>query len=351
VTDSNGAAEAIAIVGMGCRFPGGADSPEKFWRLLWDGRDALREIPEDRWLLRAFYDPDTTKPEKIYTRHAGFVDLLDRFDAGFFGISAREAAVVDPQHRLILECVWEALEDGGVPAEALAATDTGVFVGISTHDYGDIISSPLDVKLDKKMYHTQGSALCIAANRISYLLNLHGPSLAVDTACSSSLVALHLACESIRRAESSQALVGGVNLILRPQYTISVGDGGMLSPDGRCKSFDASANGFARAEGAGVVLLKPLSAAQAAGDRIYAVILATATNQDGQTSGITVPSEAAQTALIRQACARVGVQPTDLQYVEAHGTGTPVGDPIELRALGAAVASGARETALVLSDR
>src|SRR5262249_170566 len=214
------------------------------------------------------------------------------------------------------------------------------FIGISTHDYADVLAGPFERKRDKNPYQMLGSALCIAANRISYFLDLHGPSIAVDTACSSSLVALHLACQSIWRDESCEAIVGGVNLLLKPEATVGFSEASMLSPGGRCKSFDAAGDGYARAEGAGVIVLKPLAAAQRDGDRVYAVVLATAPNQDGHTSSIAVPGESAQSSLIRQACSRAGIRPADVQYVEAHGTGTPVGDPIELRALGAALADG-----------
>jgi acyl transferase domain-containing protein/acyl carrier protein len=332
--------EPLAIVGIGCRFPGGAHSPDAFWQMLCDKRDGIREVPPDRWLLKAFYDPDSAKPGRTYAREGGYLEDIDRFDAAFFGISPREAAAIDPQHRLLLECTWEALEDGGLVAERLSGSDTGVFIGISTHDYADVLAGPFERKREKNPYQMLGSALCIAANRISYFLDLHGPSMAVDTACSSSLVALHLACQSIWRGESCQAIVGGVNLLLKPEATVGFSEASMLSPGGRCKSFDAAGDGYARAEGAGVIVLKPLAAAQRDGDRVYAVVLATATNQDGHTSSIAVPGEAAQSSLIRQACSRAGIRPADVQYVEAHGTGTPVGDPIELRALGAVFSDG-----------
>jgi acyl transferase domain-containing protein len=330
--------EPIAIVGMGCRFPGGANDPETFWKLLSDGVDAIREVPEDRWLLRAYYHPDPTRRGKIYSRWGGFLDEIDRFDPHFFGIAPREAAVMDPQQRLLLETAWEALEDAGQVPERLAGTCAGVFVGISSRDFSDMQSRPGE--RSKNPYLALGSAASIAANRISYFFDLRGPSFAVDTACSSSLVAVHLACESLWRKESSVALVGGVSVLLVPETTMSFCNASMLAPDGRCKAFDARANGYVRAEGAGVVLLKSLEQARRDGDRIYAVILGSAINQDGRTNGITVPSGTAQEAVQREACRQAGVPPQHVQYIEAHGTGTPVGDPIEANALGAVFGVG-----------
>jgi acyl transferase domain-containing protein/NADPH:quinone reductase-like Zn-dependent oxidoreductase/SAM-dependent methyltransferase/acyl carrier protein len=297
-------------------------------------------VPADRWLLKALYDLDRTKPGKTYTRRAGFLEQVDGFDPEFFGISAREAMAIDPQQRLLLETSWEALEDAGIVPARLAGSPTGVFVGISTHDYGDLMAAITERKQPMNPYLGLGSTLCIAANRISYCFDLRGPSLSVDTACSSSLVALHLACTSLWQGESELALVGGVNAILKPETTLCFSSAGMLSPDDRCRSFDAEANGYVRAEGAGVVVLKPLTAAERDGDRIYAVILATGCNQDGQTPGISVPSGESQAAVLRQTLARAGVRPCDVQYVEAHGTGTKVGDPIEAQALGTALGDG-----------
>jgi thioester reductase-like protein len=330
--------QPIAIIGIGCRFPGGANDPGTFWKLLSDGVDAIREVPEDRWLLKAFYHPDPARPGKIYSRWGGFLDQIDRFDPHFFGIAPREAAVMDPQQRLLLETAWEALEDAGQVPERLAGSPTGVFIGIASRDFGDLQSRPSE--RTKNPYLSLGSAASIAANRISYFLDLRGPSFAVDTACSSSLVAVHLACQSLWRKESSVALVGGVNVLLVPETTMSFCNASMMSPDGRCKAFDARANGYVRAEGAGVVLLKPLEQAERDGDRIYAVILGSAVNQDGRTNGITVPSREAQEAVQREVCRLAGVQPQHVQYVEAHGTGTPVGDPIEANALGAVFGAG-----------
>jgi 1-acyl-sn-glycerol-3-phosphate acyltransferase len=323
----------VAIVGIGCRFPGGANSPEQFWRLLHDGVDAISEIPSDRFELGNLFDADPTAPGKLYVRWGGYVDNITEFDAQFFGISPREAAHIDPQHRMLLEVTYEALEDAGIHLEHIRGSATGVFVGISTHDYGDIQMHPAN-RAQIASHSNSGTATSIAANRISYLLDLRGPSLAVDTACSSSLTAVHLACRSIADGECGVALVGGVQLLLTPEPTIGFCKATMLSPDGRCHAFDAAANGYVRAEGAGIVVLKPLAKALADGDSIYAVIKATAINQDGHTNGMTVPSLAAQSAMIRNALARAGLSPDDIDYVEAHGTGTPVGDPIEAGAIG-----------------
>lgn len=330
----NSQKEPIAIIGIGCRFPGGANDPKTFWSLLENGVDAIAEVPEDRWNLRTFYDPDRQKPGKTYTRWGGFIERIDQFDAEFFGISPREAALIDPQQRLLLEVAWESLEDGGQVPEKLAGSKTGVFVGLYIHDYQYI-------QLDPSARHligaqmTTGTAMSIAANRLSYVFDFHGPSLALDTACSSALVAVHLACQSIWNGESTLALAGGVNAMLKPDMTIGMCKASMLSPDGRCHSFDAAANGFVRGEGAGMVLLKPLSQALADKDPIYAVIQGSAVNQDGHTNGITVPNGKAQEAAIRAACQQAGVSFEQIQYVEAHGTGTAVGDPIEVNALGA----------------
>jgi len=315
------------------------NSPEAYWKLLCDGLDAIREIPEDRWRWQAYYDPSREKAGGIYSRWGGFLSQVDQFDAPFFGISPREAAVMDPQHRLLLEVAWEALEDGGFSLERLAGSSGGVFIGISSHDYGDIQGQSAEPRT-KSPYIVLGNTFSVAANRISHALDLRGPSLAVDTACSSSLVAMHQACQSIWAGESALALVGGVNLILRPETYINFCNASMLSPEGHCKSFDARADGYVRAEGAGVIVLKPLSHALRDGDRVYAAVRATAVNQDGHTVGITVPSSEAQAALLREACRQAGVKPAEIQYVEAHGTGTPVGDPLEAAALGAALGTG-----------
>jgi amino acid adenylation domain-containing protein len=326
----------MAIVGMGCRFPG-ADSPAAFWRLLAEGVDAVREVPADRWDAAAAYGagPDARAAEG--TRWGGFVEGIDRFDAGFFSIAPREAEQMDPQQRLLLETAWEALDDAGLDAERLAGSRTGVFVGISGSDYG---RAQLSDPARGDAYTGTGGALSIAANRLSYALDLRGPSMAVDTACSSSLVALHLACRSLREGECDAALVGGVNALLSPAVTVSLARAGLISPDGRCRAFDTGASGYVRGEGAGVVVIKPLSRAVADGDRVYAAILATHLNQDGRSNGLSAPTRAAQEAVVREACTQAGVAPASVQYVEAHGTGTALGDSIEAQALGAVLGQG-----------
>ncbi len=326
--------EPIAIIGIGCRFPG-AHGPEAFWQLLREGVDAITEVPAERFNLHAFYDPDPATPGKMNTRWGGFLDQVDQFDPHFFGISPREALRMDPQQRLLLEVTWEALEDAGQAPERLTGTRTGVFIGISTNDYSRIQFNDLSC-IDA--YAGTGNAMSIAANRISYLFDFRGPSIAIDTACSSSLVALHLACGSLWNGESTLALAGGVNLILSPAITINFTKAGAMAPDGRCKAFDARANGYVRSEGAGLVVLKPLSRALADGDPIYAVIRGSAVNQDGRSNGLMAPNPLAQEAVLREAYRRAGVSPGHVQYVEAHGTGTFLGDPIEANALGAVVA-------------
>ncbi|HEU5321284.1 MAG TPA: polyketide synthase, partial [Methylomirabilota bacterium] len=255
--------EPIAIVGIGCRFPGGVTDPGSFWTLLSGGVDAVVEVPPDRWNSRRLYHPDpASRPGTVGTRLGGFLSDIDMFDAGFFGISPREAALMDPQQRLLLESTFDALEDGGQSLDRLSGTPVGVFIGIAAYDYAEIQHSPENRELITGHTNT-GLALSIAANRISYAFNFTGPSLAVDTACSSSLVALHLACQSLWRGESRLAVAGGVNAILKPEPTIGFSRASMLAPDGRCKAFDARANGYTRGEGAGVVILEPLSAARA----------------------------------------------------------------------------------------
>ena len=332
----------IAIVGIGCRFPGGANDPRAFWGLLEKGFDAITEIPANRPGFRDLYDPDPKKPGRTYSRWGGFLDRVDLFDAQFFGVSPREAAHIDPQHRLLLELVWEACEDAGIPPPSLATSRTGVFIGISSHDYGDQMMYPQN-RANITMHTNSGGAGSIAANRISYLYDFRGPSVTIDTACSSALSAVHFACQSIRSGECAAAFVGGVQMLLSPEVTIGFCKATMLSPDGHCRAFDAAANGYVRGEGAGVVMLKPLRAALDAGDPVYAIIRATAINQDGHTVGMSVPSAAAQQAMIEEALLKAGVAPRDVQYVEAHGTGTPIGDPIEARAIGSALSPGRGE--------
>ncbi|NLY00840.1 MAG: SDR family NAD(P)-dependent oxidoreductase [Rhodopirellula sp.] len=337
------AAEPIAIIGMACRLPGAPDL-DAYWRLLVERRSAILEVPTDRWDIDAFYDPRPDIPGKINSRWGGFVERVGEFDPLFFGITPREAGKMDPQQRLLLEVAWEALENGCLAPERMAGSNTGVYIGIGGTDY-----SKLPAHYDNYFEHIDayggtGNALSIAANRLSYILDLRGPSLAVDTACSSALVALHLAVASLHSRETDAALAGGVNLILGPETTIAFSNAHMLSPDGHCRPFDASANGYIRGEGCGIVVLKRLTDAVEAGDRVLAVIRGVAVNQDGRTSGITAPNSISQQAAIRAALQSAGLSPDEVGYIEAHGTGTPLGDPIEVQAL-TKIFRGASETA------
>ena len=330
--------EPIAIIGIGCRIPGGVTNPDQFWQMLRDGISAVREVPADRWDVDALYDPNPDAAGKICAKRGGYLDEVDRFDASFFGIAPREAATMDPQQRLLLEVGWEALEHAGVAPDRLSGSRTGVFVGIAANDYAEILGQSDSARIDA--YHASGTAHSVASGRLSYILGLQGPSISVDTACSSSLVAVHLAVQSLRAGECRMALAGGVNLILTPTNGIVFSKSHMLSGDGRCKTFDAAADGFGRAEGCGVIVLKRLPDALADGDRICAVIRGSAANQDGPSSGLTAPNGPAQVSVIRDALANGGVQPAQVGYVEAHGTGTPLGDPIEVQALAAALGEG-----------
>lgn len=332
------AAPPIAIVGMSCRFPGNADSPEAYWELLTGGVDAIREVPPERWDVNALYDPNPDAPGKIATRYGGFLTDLTGFDADFYGITPREAASMDPQQRLVLEVAWEALERAGYAPDGLERTRTGVFVGICNTDYFQINYGNDPNRIDA--YLASGSASSIASGRLSYLLGLQGPSVSIDTACSSSLIAIHLACQSLRSGECTMAIAGGVNVILRPEVSMTLSRAHMLAPDGRCKAFDSRADGFVRSEGCGLLVLKPLADAQAAGDNVLAVIRGSAANQDGRSSGITAPNGPSQEAVIRDALTMAGLKPADMGYVEAHGTGTSLGDPIEIQALHAALGTG-----------
>jgi acyl transferase domain-containing protein/aryl carrier-like protein len=323
--------EPIAVTGIGCRFPGGANDSDSFWRLLIEGRDAISQVPPERWDIDALYDADPDAPGKMSTRWGGFLGGVDQFDPEFFGISPREAIGMDPQQRLLLEVVWEALENAAQNPDGLAGSQTGVFVGLCNSDYYLMQFEGGRGILDA--YVATGNAHSVASGRISYILGLQGPSVSVDTGCSASLVAVHLACQSLRAGECRMALAGGVNLILMPDTTVVLSKARMMSPDGRCKSFDAAADGFVRSEGCGVVVLKRLSNARADGDRILGVIRGTASNQDGRSNGLTAPNGPSQVAVIRAALANAGLQPGDIDYIEAHGTGTPLGDPIEARAL------------------
>ena len=316
----------IAVIGISCRFPG-ASNPEAFWKLLRNGRSSISPAPQDRW------ERSTPVPDDI--RYGGFLDRVDLFDADFFGISPREAAAADPQQRLLLELGWEAVEDAGLLPGDLAGSATGVFVGAILDDYAAMTHRQMDAGITR--HSLTGTHRSLIANRLSYVLGLNGPSLTVDSGQSSALVAVHLACESLRRGESALALAGGVNLNLLADSTLRVARFGGLSPDGRCHTFDARANGYVRGEGGGLVLLKPLAAALADGDPVLGVVLGSAVNNDGGGAGLTTPVARTQQEVVLAACRHAGVEPADLQYVELHGTGTPVGDPVEAAALGAAV--------------
>lgn len=325
--------EPIAIIGMACRFPGGADAPAAFWRLLRDGVDATSEVPKDRWDVDVYYDPDPDVPGKISSRRGAFLGEVDGFDPHFFGISPRETASLSPQQRLLLEVTWEALENANQVSDRLFSSPTGVFMGLCGFDYPLWGSPGLDAEAGMDVYGLTGCTLSVAAGRLSYFLGLTGPAMVVDTACSSSLLAVHLAAHSLRGGECDLALAGGVHLMLSPALTVGLSRMRALAPDGRCKTFDAAADGFARGEGCGVVVLKRLSDAMAGGDTILAVIRGSAVNQDGPSGGLTVPSGPSQRAVIRQAVENAGVAPQEVDYVEAHGTGTSLGDPIEIGAL------------------
>jgi acyl transferase domain-containing protein/acyl-CoA synthetase (AMP-forming)/AMP-acid ligase II/acyl carrier protein len=329
VSQSPTTEEAIAIIGIGCRFPGAKD-PQTFWQLLHDGVDAISEVSSSRWDMSHFSNETIAQMKEMHTRWGGFLEQVDQFDPQFFGIAPREAELMDPQQRLLLEVSWEALENAGQTQQQLAGSQTGVFIGISNYDYSRLLFNHT-VATDP--YFGTGNAFSIAANRLSYVLDLRGPSWAVDTACSSSLVAVHQACQSLQQGECHLALAGGVNLILSPELTITFSKAGMIAVDGRCKTFDAKANGYVRGEGCGVVVLKRISDALRDGDNILAVIKGSAVNQDGRSNGLTAPNPLSQRAVISHALKNAKVQPAQISYVEAHGTGTPLGDPIEVNSL------------------
>lgn len=332
--------QPLAIVGIGCRFPGGAVDPDSLWRLLTSRTDAISEVPADRWDLRRFYHPDVAEPGKTNVRRGGFLKQSPyEFDAPFFGLSSREASIVDPQQRLLLEATWEAFEDAGQDCARLRGRPVGVFVG------GFNLDNLIDrLGITSRDYISQSTAtsgtMVMLSNRLSHAFDFVGPSLSVDTACSSSLVAAHLACSSLWAGESEIAIAAGVNVMLAPEPFIAMTKGGFLSSDGRCKAFDAAANGYARAEGVGVVVLKPLAAALDAGDRVYACVLATGVNQDGRTPGISMPNPYSQRKLIRQVLRDSGLSGPQIAYAEAHGTGTQAGDPVEASSLGAEIGFG-----------
>ncbi|MCE9672544.1 SDR family NAD(P)-dependent oxidoreductase [Myxococcus stipitatus] len=334
--------EPIAIIGMGCRFPGGADSARQYWELLREGVDAVGPVPADRWDAESYFAPDPDAPWKMVVREGGFLSQpIAAFDCEFFNLSPREASYVDPQQRLMLEVSWEALEDAGIAPGSLAGSDTGVYVGFLSSDYGRVPFNALPTR--DLPYMGTGNELSFSAGRVSYVLGLQGPSMVVATACSSALVSVHLACQALRQGECSLALAGGVNLVLHPDNNIVLSKMRALAPDGRSKTFDASANGYGRGEGCGVLVLKRLSDARRDGDRVLAVVRGSAVNHDGPSGGLTVPHGPAQEKLLRKALRSAGLAASDVGYVEAHGTGTPLGDPIELRALDAVLGEGRRE--------
>ncbi|WP_205877192.1 type I polyketide synthase [Mycobacterium camsae] len=343
--------EPIAVVGIGCRFPGGVTNPDEFWELLREGRNGIIRVPEQRWDADAFYTDDHTVPGTICSRDGGFLTgwQPEEFDAEFFAISPREAAAMDPQQRLLLEVAWEALENSGVAPHTIRGTQTSVFVGVTAYDYMVSLAGQLRPE-DLDAYIPTGNALNFTAGRLAYFLGAQGPAVVIDTACSSSLVAIHLASQSLRSRESDMALVGGTNLLLSPGPSIACSRWGMLSPEGQCKTFDATADGYVRSEGAGVVVLKRLADAQRDGNRILAVVRGSAVNQDGASSGVTVPNGPAQQALLRKALAAAKLAPADIDYVEAHGTGTPLGDPIELDSLSKVFGDRAGRQPLVLGS-
>ena len=336
-------AEPVAVVGIGCRLPGNVSGPESFWQLLVDGRDAVCEVPADRWDADAFYDPDPQAPGRMTTKWGGFVDDVAGFDADFFGITPREAVAMDPQQRILLEVAWEALEHAGLPPDSLSGTRTAAMMGVSAWDY-TILNLERHAEIDA--YMSTGNPHSAAVGRISYLLGLRGPAVAVDTACSSSLVAIHLACQSLRLRESDVALAGGVHLSLSPFTSIALSKWSALSPTGRCKTFDALADGFVRSEGCGVVVLKRLADAVGDGDRVLAVVRGSAINQDGRSNGMTAPNAAAQRDVITTALRQADATADSVSYVETHGTGTILGDPIEFEALAATYGRGEGSCAL-----
>ncbi|MGO1117062.1 SDR family NAD(P)-dependent oxidoreductase [Rhodovibrionaceae bacterium A322] len=334
-----GKSRDVAIIGLGCRLPGGAVDRETFWALLAEGRDAVTQVPADRWDIDAYYDPDPDKPGKTYARHGGFLDQVDRFDAAFFNISPREANSLDPQQRLVLECAWEALEDAGQPADKLDGEDVGVFLGICGSDYLQLQMASGGA-LGSDPYLATGNASSVAAGRVAYALGFQGPAVAVDTACSSSLVAVHLARRSLLDDECRVALVGGVNVMLEPGVAVNFAKSRMLAADGHCKSFDASADGFVRGEGCVMLAMKRLDEAERDGDPILAVLAGSAMNQDGRSAGLTAPNGPSQERVIRRALKDARLSPAVVDYVEAHGSGTSLGDPIEAQALGAVMGEG-----------
>lgn len=314
---------AIAIIGMGCRFPGKVDSPDAYWEVLHNGIDAIAQIPANRWRMADYLAAG---------QYGGFIDNPEQFDANFFRIAPREANLLDPQQRILLEVTWEALENAGINPQILAGKEAGIFVGMFSHDY-ELLQLKQNQPQDFDTYFATGNAAAIAAGRIAYSLGCQGPAITIDTACSSSLVALHLACKSLQEGESELAIAAGVNLLLSPELSLTFSQAGMIAPDGHCKTFDAAANGYVRSEGCGVVILKRLEDAIAQGDKILAIVRGTAVNQDGFSNGLTAPNGLAQEVVLKKALTQAGIAPQQVSYIEAHGTGTALGDPIEIKAL------------------
>ena len=323
--------EPIAIVGIGCRYPGGSTDPESFWKFLCDGGNGIAEVPSDRWNKDTYYDENPENTQAATTKWGGFIDDIDKFDASFFDISPREATSMDPQQRILLELTYEAIQDANMSIADVSKATTGVFTGVTMSDYQTLQEYG---GRNDEIFAGTGYIMCIIANRVSHRFNLTGPSYVVDTACSSSLVAFDQACRSINSGECDMAFAAGVNIILQPFPFIVFSKANMLSPTGLSAAFDARANGFVRGEGAGVVMLKPLSKAVADGDRIYSVVRGSLINQDGRTTTLTAPNQKSQMSMMNRLCGMVDVDPAQISYVEAHGTGTPIGDPIEAGAIG-----------------
>ena len=318
----------VAIIGMACRFPG-ADNPDAYWDNLIQGRVDIREVPSERWDWRDYYG-DPREPNRTLSKWGGFIDGVDLFDGDFFRVSPTEARLMDPQQRLMLQLTWSCLEDAGYLPESLSGSDTGVFVGVAGLDYRELLGVRQRVV---EAHRSTGNYLSLVANRVSYFLGLRGPSMPFDTACSSTLFALHYAAQAIRRGEIGMALVGGINIILSPTTTIAFAKTGMLSPTGRCRTFDAGADGYVRGEGGGVLLLKSLRQALRDGDRVYGVLKGEAINHSGKAQTLTTPNPYAQSQVIHEAHVRAGIPVDQVSYIEAHGTGTPKGDPLEITGL------------------
>lgn len=324
--------EPIAIIGMACRFPGGANNLEQFWDNLFYGRDAIGEVPPTRFDINAYYDANPQNTKKIHTKEFGFIEGMEEFDAAFFSISPREALFMDPQQRLLLETTWHALEDAGIDPRTLKGRRVGVFVGIQASEYTQLLRAQAK-EYSFGMYHATGNALSVASGRIAYILGTQGPALSIDTACSSSLVALHEAVRALYSGDCDLALVAGVNSIIDPNTLVALSNAQMLSPDGRCKTFDVHADGYGRAEGCGVIILQSIGQAKANGSRIQAILKSSCVNQDGPSSGLTVPNGVAQASLLEQSLQAAGLNPEEIDYIECHGTGTSLGDPIEMEAI------------------